>query len=536
VLIETEPLLQMMSIEQKAAQMLMVSYPWTEMTRDWETFFRKCQVGGVILNERNFQTVAQVRSLIEGLQDFARETAVGIPLYVAIEQEGGSASPLSFARAIHPGNMAIGATRNSEYAYEAARLCANELRSFGFTMNLAPVADINHAYTNPVVGPRAFGEREDMVTQMTVKTVKGLQENGIAACARHFPGLGRVVGECYDDLASVGQNEETFTGSDFKPFVQAIAARVDAIMVAVAAYTGMDRDGFPAALSTKLVTNILRNTLNFKGVIVSDQVDCKAILDRIPIQEAATLAVRAGIDLILSKGTLENVAHLFVGIVDGLNKRYYGPERVEEAATRILKAKFRRSIDPVPFRDDPTDLMNRIARDSVTLVRNEEGLLPLKLDAGEEGEHWIGVLSPHPPNRDMITLGEGLQGKHTWVEEVQYDPAAEDLDWQEISDKFGNCETLILVTSSPALLNERQVDWLNRIIGLEKPTVLVSLQNPYHLMHFPAMKTYLATYGHSPSSLEALVDVLLGEANPRGRLPITIPEVAEYGEGVGYGV
>lgn len=530
MLVEIEPLLELLTMEQKAAQMLMVSYPFTTLTSDWERFFRVVPVGGVRLDERNFQSPAQLRSLLEQLQDFAQESNHGIPLLLAVAQEGGDYAPLHFARALHPGSLALGATRNSELAYEAARMCANELRSYGFTFNLGPSADVLTSYAS-ALGVRCFGEREDLVSQMLVKSVKGLQENGVGACVGHFPGLGSATVDSYQHLASIALSEEQLLAQDIKPFVQALSVRADALMMSLALYPGLDREGYPASLSPKITTDVLRTLLGFKGMIVSAPLDARTVLERIPEEEAASLAVRAGSDMLQSRGGLEDAVKMFTGILSGVERRYYEVDRVQEAVTRVLRQKVRRGSTAVPLRDQPEPLMQKIARASVTLVRNHDGLLPLKVGP----EEWIGVLSPHPQYSSGVTMGDTLQVKHPWVEEVRYDSGLA-LPAAELAQRFANCKVLFLVTRSAGLLSEEQVQMFQGVMGLGKPVVLVATQNPYHLMHFPFLSTCLVTYTSNHYAMEALADVVLGEVSPQGRLPVSLPQVAEYGTGVSYGV
>jgi beta-N-acetylhexosaminidase len=279
----------------------------------------------------------------------------------------------------------------------------------------------------------------------------------------------------------------------------------------------------------RLISQYLRNSLNFKGVVMTDFIDKPSITNIFPLEEAGMRAVKAGNDIILIDNP-DYIINVGTGIMEGIGNREFSEDKLIEANRRILRQKFRRSYEPSPYHEDPTESIRRMSRDSITLVRNDQNLLPFKL----RDEGWVTVINPTAPNRDYLTLGECLLSRHNWVEEVQYDQAVEDLDFQEVKERSQNSDLIILVLDSRAALPEHQIGWSRRVKLQGKPVVVVAMGSPYNLVQIPEITTYVVTYGYSPYSLEAVIEVMTGEVNPKGRLPVALGDLYPIGHGLSY--
>jgi beta-N-acetylhexosaminidase len=298
-------------------------------------------------------------------------------------------------------------------------------------------------------------------------------------------------------------------------------------MAANVRYPNVSWENLPASMSPKLVSNFLKTALGFKGIIVSDSLIRKGITDNYSLEDAAEKCMRAGVDLILADGNFDDQERIFQGILKGVRNRVFTEERLDESLRKILRIRHRRP-SPIPCSEDASSTMMKIARDSITLLRNENNVLPIK----PAEEEYIGIFNPVFPEEDIPTISEFFTAKHPWVEEIQYQAPDEDLNWEEIAERIAPCKWIIFATCSRGPLPSNVVWWVRKIMALEKPFLVIALCSPYNIMQIPEVPAYLATYGYRSPSLEAAVEVVLGENTPRGRLPVAIPEIFKSGDGL----
>lgn len=292
-------------------------------------------IGGVILFSRNIRDPLQTAGLIHGLQD-----ASEIPLLVGIDQEGGRVSRLSSSFTSFPGNHALGLSGSRELSYAFGRATAEELSAVGVNLNFAPVLDVNTNPDNPVIGTRAFGGDALLVADLGCSVIRGLQDHGLIACGKHFPGHGDTSLDSHLDLPSVHHNEERIRSVEMLPFQRALLSGLETVMTAHVLYPALDTV-LPATLSRRIIQNILREELRFNGVVFTDDLEMKAVEDRWGIEHASVLAVNAGVDaLIICHDPAKQEKGLHA-VIDAVEKGEIPVERIEEAAARILDLKRR---------------------------------------------------------------------------------------------------------------------------------------------------------------------------------------------------
>jgi len=276
-----------------------------------------------------------IGALSNGLQQAAMAGANPIPVQISTDQEGGIVNRIGAPVAVSPGNLAIGATFNPADAYRAASVSGTELRAMGINMDDAPVVDVNTNPRNSADGPRSFGDRPAMVSALGAAAVLGYQRAGVAAQAKHFPGLGRVAGNT--DFTTATDTTTTATDPYLQSFKDGIAANADFVMVALALYTKIDSNHL-AAFSSLVMTQMLRNSLGFGGVIISDDLGATAAVASIPPGTRAIDFLSAGGDMIISKTAAPADA-----MVQAIRARVAADatfrQRVDDAALQVLKAK-----------------------------------------------------------------------------------------------------------------------------------------------------------------------------------------------------
>jgi beta-N-acetylhexosaminidase len=293
-------------------------------------------VGGVILFERNCTSPTQVAELIDNLQEIARSRGLQTPLAVAIDQEHGPVTRIKEGITPFPSAGNMGKMGESDLVRRAARIIGRELALMGITMNLAPVADLLLHPQNRVIGKRSYGREPLRVGAMVVAAIEGLQGEGVAACAKHFPGHGATATDSHQALPTLERSREELEKAELIPFQMGVRAEVAAIMPGHLLCPALDPE-LPATLSPSIIQGLLRHALGFDGVVISDDLAMGALASWGSIEERGVAALKAGVDLLLvAKGTIQG---LLDALKQGLDSGEIPQERAQEACSRIRQLK-----------------------------------------------------------------------------------------------------------------------------------------------------------------------------------------------------
>jgi beta-N-acetylhexosaminidase len=548
-----------MSLEEKVGQ-LFVTYAFGQSAgeldaRNRSTYgvdtpaqvVRKYHLGGAIYFawSNNVNSPPQIAGLSSGLQRAALGDT-GIPLLVATDQEGGIVARVGPPATQFPGNMALGAARKAEHALQAASITARELRTVGINQDYAPVADVNVNPRNPVIGVRSFGEQPALVGDLVRAQVAGYQQGQrLAATSKHFPGHGDTSVDSHTGLPVIGHTPAELERIDLPPFQAAIDRGVAAIMTAHIVVPALDPSGRPATLSRPILTGLLRERLGFDGVIVTDALDMAGVRqmfgdERVPIE-----ALKAGADMLLMPPAPDLQ---YNAVLNAVRSGELSEARIDRSLYRILRLKSRLGLFSDPFahpeRIDqvvgtPQHLTtaDRISDQTVTLLKNDAGLLPLAAGSGERTlVTGFGVST-------TATIGQELAARGLVAEVLSTGSNPSDATIAQ-AVAATNRNELVVVTTSQAwnqVLHPKQKDLVNALLDTGRPLIVVAVREPYDIAYFTAAPTYLATYGFNAVSLRALVRVLFGEVNPSAQLPVTIPAADDpgrvlfpYGYGLSY--
>ncbi len=524
---EIEALIDRMSVEEKVGQLLLFGVGGKEVGPVAKAHITKRFVGGVVLYARNIKDPTQVASLTVGLQKVAQETPNAIPLFIAIDQEGGIVTRLEKGATVLPGNLALGATRSKMLAEKAGELTAIELAAVGINLNLAPVMDINTNPRNPVIGVRSYGESHDLVSQLGTAYIRGLQRNGVLATAKHFPGHGDTNVDSHKKLPVVTHNKKRINAIELAPFQAAIETGVAAIMSAHVLYPALDAE-MPATLSYPMLTRLLRQKLGYNGLIITDDLEMKAIDDQYETGEAAVLAIQAGADMILVPWTLKKQQRVYNALRQAVRRRDITETRLNDSVRRILKSKddcgaFEKPIVPI---ENPNainsplavvgslkhrEIAQTIAAQAITIVKNTGGVLPLSVE----------------PQEPVLLISSSRLFSNTFLKAHT--------DLTHINPVFipaqVNAKQLLplLLMSKPSIIvagivNAQQADLIHQLSQkTDVPIVVISLKSPYLLGKCPDVACAIAAYDGNYHSIDAAVEVLLGKKHAIGKLPVTIP-------------
>jgi beta-N-acetylhexosaminidase len=324
-------------VRRDIGQLLIGSLPATTVTPELRSLAREFSLGGVILFARNIEAAEQVAELSVDVQSLA----AGVPLWVSVDQEGGRVARLRKPFTEWPPMAVLGRSGSTELAARFAAALAAELKAVGITLDYAPVLDIHTNPNNPVIGDRALAEDAEAVARLGAAIVRGLQKNGVAACGKHFPGHGDTSVDSHLDLPLVEHPPDRIRRVECVPFREAIRADVAFIMTAHVLVPSLDEER-PATLSPRIVQGMLREELGFPGVILSDDLEMKAVARSYSVPEAAVQAIAAGCDAVLvCSGDLEMQAATLEALVHAVEQDRISYKRLEDAHQRLRRAKER---------------------------------------------------------------------------------------------------------------------------------------------------------------------------------------------------
>jgi beta-N-acetylhexosaminidase len=497
--------------------------------------------GFTLFRFRNVRSPEQVRALTDALQARA---PVGQPFLVAADQEGGQFQALGVGPTQFAGAMALGAAGDPALTERVGRAIGTELAAMGVNVCYAPVADVVVTRENPALGIRGFGSESAAVATHVAATVRGLRSTGVAAAAKHFPGKGAVATDTHHALGIVDHHRARLDRVELPPFRAAIAEGAELVMsghFAVPALTGSD--DLPSTLAGEVMRGLLRDELGFDGVAITDALDMKA-LDQGPNQVLDVLAaLRAGIDLLLLAADPVGRERVTSGLRHAARRRLVDVAGVGRSLDRV--AALRRGLAPLleARRADLSvvgcaehiTLSSEVARRSLTLVRNDDGLLPLRLAPEER----ILAVMPRPldltPADTSSTVEPGLaaalRAVHPAVDElvIAFEP-----DEAEITAarRCALDAAVVVVGTIAAEPGSAQALLVDALLSTGRPVVTAALRTPWDLLAYPASRTHLCTYSVLPDPLEALGAALVGRLEPSGRLPVPIGDLHPVGHGL----
>ncbi|GAB2456026.1 glycoside hydrolase family 3 protein [Jatrophihabitans fulvus] len=484
---------------------------------------RKYHLGGVIyFTWANTLTDPRtIATLSNGLQHAAVTSGAKVPLLTTIDQEGGRVVRIGAPLAVAPGNMVLGAGRDTQRTYDTYRATAKQLNALGINVDDAPVVDTNTNPNNAADGSRAFSDDPQLVATHGAAAVKGLQDSHVAAVAKHFPGLGSTSVNTDDGVAVSNQSRADFEKYDVPPFKAAIAAGTDQIMAAHIVAPALDPSGKPASLSKPMVTGILRKQLHYNGLVVTDALDAQALQDY-TVPQRVVLAIKAGVDQLLMPPQFDSA---YNAILDAVRSGDISRARIDQSVRRVLTAKQKLGLFDSHEVDETRAAarvgtvgqlatMKAAAAHGVTLYRNADRTLPLAPNSGKKVlVTGYGVSTGATLTADIAA--KGVQATNVYTGSA---PSDATIDKAVAAAKQNDYAVVI---SNDAWNDPQQRKLAAAVEATGTPTIVLATGAPYELGYTPNTPTFLASFGYQAPSLQAAADAIFG-ANPSGRSPITI--------------
>lgn len=352
--------LEEMSLEEKIGQMIIAGLPGTSLDTNTKTLINDDKIGGVIFYENNLDTPEQSIQLINDLK--AENWKNALPLFISADEEGGKVTRMPGDLTNLPNNDEIGLLNDDAFSFEIGTVLGKELGAFGMNLNYAPVLDINSNPRNTVIGNRSFGNNPELVSEMGKQMMKGIQSERIIPVIKHFPGHGETSVDSHFELPKVNKKLEELSELELIPFKNAINNDADVVMVAHILLPALD-SVYPSSMSKEVITNLLRDELNFSGVVITDDMTMKAITDNYDIGNAALESVKAGSDIILVAHDYYKVVFTIEAIKSAVAKGEVSEERIDESVNRIIRLKLKYKLNDEKVPDVNIDELNEEIQD-----------------------------------------------------------------------------------------------------------------------------------------------------------------------------
>ncbi len=535
-----------MTIEEKVGQLIACRFTGefrnadSAYIRELETLVVEAKIGGLVLF-----APARVHASAELANHFQKLARV--PLLMAADFEAGAANRVTGAT-LFPPLMSLGAAGSEDLAYAMGRTTALEGRAMGIHMTYAPVVDVNINPDNPIINTRAIGADPALVSRLANAFIRGVQENGMIATAKHFPGHGDTSLDSHSLLPTIAADLDRLEKVELFPFKAAVDAGVRAVMSAHLAVPALDpTPGLPATLSAPIMTGVLREKMGFRGLIVTDAIEMGGVMNTFTTEEASLRAFLAGVDqLLLPPEPVKVIAHIAAAVRDGRVPM----ARLDASVRRILEAKaslglhrnrfvrleeLRRLVAPRAH----LEAAAKAFESSATLVKNDGGVIPLGAAPGKlavlslssdlgdyfAGQAFVSAMRLRFPGSAAF-FADGDTGSEALEEALTGASAADTVVvalFSRLSDRKGSVD-----------LDPRHIELIRRLAALpDGPKVAaVSFGSPYFLRHIPEVDAYVCLYKNTPDTQAIAARALAGEMDLSGRLPVPIPDLYPVGHGL----
>lgn len=544
---KVEAALTGMTLKEKCAQ-LIISYATSlDTAADSEEFLRLIKlvedykVGGIILFQGD---VEGHRYVINTLQSRSK-----IPLLFSTDFERGLGTRLEGC-VEYPHNMAFGAMNNLYYTYLMGKYVAIESRALGIHQNYAPILDVNRDYRNPIINTRSYSENPNIISWHGNAFIKGMHEGHMITTAKHFPGHGATDMDSHSELPLVGLTKSDFNSIDFIPFIESFNAGVKSVMIGHLEIPAFEsKAGLPASLSKNIVTELLKNEMSFEGLVITDAMNMKAVVDSFDQDEAAKLAVLAGNDMVLFPA---NDSLAIEGIYNAVLSGEISEETINNSVRKILTAKEWLKNSSGAISDSTalySILMNKshrrlaqeIAEKSITLIKDEQNILPVGPDSYRKVT-YIALDDTELRNslQDPMRFEMLVEKNFERVKSFRINWSTKSKEYSKALNSAKQSDLIILSTYLNSftdddhiyMIKDEQKKLIEDLYLTGRKLLVVNFNNPYLLSEIPFLDTYLCSFSTTEVSQKAMFSAISGITDIEGKLPISIPGT-EYNIGFG---
>lgn len=487
------------------------------------------KIGGVLIQWGNY-SLAETKKLVDKLQTWAANSPHKIPLFISIDYEGGTVyTPITLGFDYLPTNMMLSAARDEEGAATIAYLAGLELRRAGVHINFSPVLDVNSNPHNPIIGVRSFGSDPASVTRMGGALINGFKAADIVSVVKHFPGHGDTSADSHYDVPVVRASYSQLQKIHLAPFDAAVKQGVPGVMTGHILYPALDNKNV-ATFSRPILQDLLRGTMGFKGLIVTDSLDMKSATSYCTIPGCAVRALESGADMILLGRYIKPVS-VFSQVWREVQAKHL-ESAVEDAARKVFDLKKQMGLldnsraVPAPIEEAYHMALAKISAESVTLVRDRKKLLPFKPAANKKPTVCAVFFAPARFADQLMSFSKPFLQKGWTIRSYNAALTPRKKDSQRAAACAKGADLLIVTSLQWAdKTNINQKNAINGLIGENPNTVFISTMSPYDIKNYPEADVVLATYGLNKYVLQTAADIILGNQSAHGVLPVDLPDV-----------
>ena len=532
-----------MNLKDKIGQMIMVRVRSNYYSSDnyskkqVDNWIKKHKVGGLITFDGN----GNVHGMYNNHKYFQEISE--LPLLIASDLERGAGQQMKGAT-LFPSNMAVAATNDSYNAYLQGEITAKEAKALGIHMIFAPVLDVNNNPNNPIINLRAYSDQPDIVADFGIQFIKGIQDQGLYACPKHFPGHGNTSIDSHSSLPIITSSISDLNNIELKPFKSAIKNNVKMIMMAHIAMPALDPSKKPASHSYKITTDLLINDWNFKGLIITDGMEMKGITNQAWSGEAAIRAIEAGSDIILLPIDVERtIESIYNAVISGR----IDEERINLSVSKILDSKRELNLfnDQLNFESMSSIVGSRdhlmaaaqIASSSITLVKDDKNQIPIKPQKINKMAHLI-LTTDENGNETLKTIKSNINYTHGNVKNIFVNYELSDILIDDLISKLDKFDQIIVSTlvkirmnKGESTVNSTHLKLIKKMANNNLPFVVVSYGSPY-LNDYTFIDTYICSYGYGSVSQTAVGHAIFGRKKIEGVLPINLNSKYKRGSGL----
>ena len=519
-----------MTLREKIGQLVFAGFPGYEYDEHLKKLVEEYKLGNIILFTRNVKNIKQLHDLNYKIHEEIKKNTGNMPL-ISIDQEGGIVTRIMEEATFLPGSMSIAAT-NAHNAYLLGKISGEELRALGINMNLAPSLDVNNNPLNPVIGVRSYSDKPEVVSKYGLEFIKGLQESGIIATAKHFPGHGDTEADSHYSLPVVPHSKERLHMIELAPFKAAIKAGVDSIMSAHVFFTAYEEGNLPGTLSKNVLTNLLREELGFDGLIVSDCMEMKAISDNYTTPKGVLMGLLAGLDMVFVSQTLENQVKSLELVYEAVKDGTFPEALLDEKVERVLKYKKRISKimeehfynvnyeekEKLVLKVESKELASKVVDNSFTKVRGKD-YYPNKKTLVIATEPYATTIAEDQVSKRSIV--DMIKANNLEIDSIKINVRPTEEEIKNIVNKAKGYEQVLVFTFN-AKFYKSQADLIYELDNYVKDLYVISTRNPYDIHSFNFVENYYCLYEYTPNSVNTVIKFLKGDLKPIGNLPISL--------------
>ncbi len=537
-----EKTLKSMTLREKIGQMIVTGVLGDYKNVDGDKFAEvrkqivENKVGGFVFYRGDALELAALTNEMQAISK--------VPLFMAADFERGLPMQIRSGTSFTH-NMGIAAAGNPQDAFRKGQIIAEEMKAIGINWLYGPVSDVLNNPANSMVNVRSYGENPATVSKFVAAEVRGLREGGVISTAKHFPGHGDTAQDSHINTPTINIDRARFEAVELAPFRAAIAAGLDSFMTAHIALPQITGDDIPASLNPKINRDLIRKELKFDGIITTDSLGMGAIIKNYKGTDGAVLAIKAGADIALLPPNVKGTIDALVAAV----KSGEIPEtQIDDSVRRLLKVKYRigliqkYSVDlnqVSKFVEKPENVKfaNDLAERSMTLLRNDNKVLPLDLKQAEKTLFIIAAGDDDADQGAIFRAAVEQRVKNARV--VRVDKRTTSAEYAQLLSDVKSAETVVVgafvkraALKGTIALPDAEAEFIKQTISANKNTAIIAFGSPYQLQQFPQAKSYLAAWGVEDVAQTAAVRAIFGETAINGHSPVALPNLFKIGDGL----